>query len=211
MKKLALVIAVVIAVSAFGQKPDNIGSYDYYRFDIDVTTPCGVVAIDAKGSPYIRIEMKTMRTVKLLKVISKWPRSSDCEWMIWNSRTNSLNATGQQHSSFIVCNPAEGGTQGLACFETSVGGRGEGIPSATAKFAGELDYEWDEKENRFVAVSGHGTLAGFNNPSGCAAWSATAPATYNLSAKMFPAWGVWKMRRLGKLTKAEIKAILCND
>ena len=212
MKKKLVILAMLAAVMAFAQKPANIGKVEYLLLKVNATTPYGVEYVDELGSKRIRIEMKTLEKTYVMRITQKWPRTNEVQWAVLDYR-DALMWVNVSHTAFFSVNPQDGGENGLVCFDFSVS-RGDFIPSAECKLAGELVCEYDENLGQHVVKSGHGTIAGFSNPKRFAAQEALAPATLSLQSNMLPAWGTWTLSRFrgmtrnGDVTNDQIKAIL---
>lgn len=213
MKKIILTLAIMMfAFAAFAQKPANVGKVEYLLLKVSATTPYGVEYVDELGSKHIRIDMKTLDKTYVMRITQKWPRTSEVQWAVLTPN-DTLMWIDVTQKAFWAVNPQDGGEHGLVCFDFSVS-RGDFIPSAECKLVGELVCEYDNKLGQHVVKSGHGTIAGSNNPRRFAAQEALAPATLSLQSNMLPAWGTWTLTRFrgvtrnGDVTNDQIKAIL---
>lgn len=204
---IEIIIAIVfIATTASAQKPNNIGKQEVLEITSTITYPVGVVAIDKKGSPYVRVEMTTKTSKMFMRNTQKWPRVDTCQYAaIVNGN---LRWQIMSHKSILTANPQDKDNWGFIAFQSSVGSSNPDIPSINIYYAGILETEWSEAEQRFCVIGGRGTISGFSANSKTAK-QYTDEAALGLQDRYLPAFGEFTIKPV-KLTDAQIKAIIIN-
>ena len=208
MKKIIAIIAILATITvALAQKPNNIGCSEVIEVEATIRHLVGMTAKDAEGSPYIRVEVTSDTSIIFIRLKQKWPRSNGIE--IATLTNGKLQWQPFPHVSFLAANPKEKGTFGFVSFKHTLGSRIAEIPSVNLQFAGWLETEWREDEQRFAIVGGSGKIAGMSNASSNVKLY-TDEATFGLQDRCVPAEGDFTVRPCRR-TEAQMAEIISSQ
>lgn len=207
MKKLILAIAIILSLAAFGQKPNNIGCSEVIEIEASIRHPIGYTVKDELGSECVRIELAQDTFRIFVKCTQRWPRSNTIELACWTN--GKLQWQPKSHMSFLTANPKEKCEWGFVSFQYGLGSKHPNVPAINLQFAGWLETEWREDEQRFAIVSGSGKIAGMSNASSNVKLY-TDEATYGLQDRSIPAEGDFDVKPCRR-TEAQIAEIISSQ
>ena len=208
MKKIIAIIAILATITvALAQKPNNIGCSEVLEIETSIRHLVGMTVKDAEGSPYIRVEVTRETFLMFIRLKQKWPRSNGIEIASWTN--GKLQWQLFPHVSFLTANPKEKDTFGFVSFKYTLGSKMAEIPAVNLQFAGWLETEWREDEQRFAIVSGSGKIAGMSNASANVKLY-TDEATFGLQDRCVPAEGDFTVRPCRR-TEAQIAEIISSQ